>query len=181
MSAERDDRRDAIDVLIDETARSLTGAAPGVSLRARVRSAIDTAPRHRPWAWQPTLAGAAVVVIAALAIWQWPFGSGGGVRPTTTQRAERAPEPPLVEPPPPDTSGGDSSNSVETVARTAAVLGSTPAVLVRDAATVAAELLPAIEPIAIEPVEPSAMAVIERMPAPMPVEIERLAIEQLFE
>jgi hypothetical protein len=41
--------------------------------------------------------------------------------------------------------------------------------------------MPPIEPIAIEPVDSSATAAIERMPAPMPVEIERLEIERLFE
>ena len=43
-----------------------------------------------------------------------------------------------------------------------------------------ADALPPIDPIAIEPVPPSSMALIELMPSPMPVRIEQLEIERLY-
>jgi hypothetical protein len=188
MSDERDDQRDVVDpvdALIDEAARSLMQAEPPVSLRVRVRSSIETVSRDRAWAWQPALAGAAFVAIAMVAMWQLPFTRKPVVPPSIPQRVERAPEVPSAVPrvePQQMSRDGAAGAPIERAARR----GPEPppqaaSVVSRGPVVPGAELLPPIEPIAFEPVESSAMAAIERMPAPMPVEIERLAIEQLFE
>lgn len=182
MSGERDELHDAADALIDETARSLMRSEPPAALRARVRSSIASGHRGRPWAWQPVLAGAAVVVIATVAMWRPPFTSEPVAPRSAPQRVARAPVAPLTEPPPPASRDAGLQRSVETVARRVPVAPrQAPSVVSREPVSPAAELLPPIEPIAFEPVESSAMAAIERMPAPMPVEIEQLRIERLFE
>jgi hypothetical protein len=194
MSEERDDPRDAVDALIDESARLVTSSEPPAALRARVRASIDSPPRRRPWAWQPALAGAAVVLIASIVVWQRPFTSEPVTPPSIPQRLERAPDVPpaprLVEPPQTarNATAGQSAGGVarppsrdaqRRTSRGPAASAQAPGVAFSGPLTPAAEPLPVIEPIVIEPVEPSAAAAIERMPAPMPVEIERLEIELL--
>jgi hypothetical protein len=175
MSAERDDQHDAVDALIDESARSLTKGEPSVALRARVRSVIDAAPRRRPWAWQPALAGAVVVV----AVSAWLLMRNAPVTPSS----EGAP-PVITSTAPPETRAQRDEPSPLAGAGQAKQPERQRAPLViisAERVTPLADPLPAIEPIEIEPVESSAMAAIERMPAPMPLEIEQLMIEQLFE
>jgi hypothetical protein len=182
MSAERDDQRDAVDALIDEAARSLTQAEPPMALRARVRSSIASGRRGRPWAWQPALVGAAAAVVATVVVWQMRDMNETPAPPSIPQGVERAPDGPRKEPSATALREAELPRSVETVARRepAALVQASP-VAFRGPVNPAAEPLPAIEPIEIEPVESSAMAAIERMPAPMPVAIERLEIERLFE
>ena len=60
----RNDQHDAFDALIDEAAHALTRQAPLPSLRANVRERI--AQPWRPWSLVPTMAAAAVVLVAVI-------------------------------------------------------------------------------------------------------------------
>jgi hypothetical protein len=173
MTGEPEHQRDVVDALIDEAARSLTQGAPSALLRTRVRAAIATPPLRHVLVWVP----ATVAVVVAVAAWfvmrEAPTTPRRDGAPPVMSRSEplKAPEPraePLA------LARLERSNTPEPQ-RPAVVM------LSAERVTPIADPLPAIEPIEIEPVESGPMAAIERMPAPMPVEIERLEIEQLFE
>jgi hypothetical protein len=175
MSEERDDQRDVVDALIDEAARSLTQGEPSALLRRRVRASISAPPPRRVLVWAP--ATAAVVVVVVVSAWLL-------VRDTPVTPPREGAPPVISSNAPPETRAPRDEPSplarVEQANRPQRLRA--PLVIISaERVTPIADPLPAIEPIEIEPVESSAMAAIERLPAPMPLEFEQLEIEQLVE
>ena len=168
MSMQGNHDSDAIDAVIDATARSLTAGEPSAALRVKVRERID----HRSGAWwlTPAWGAAAAVLVAAVVVWS--FLPGATNRPVPAERTltqsvpGRAPIPdPRVQP-------------VSVPAVVPARQLRAP-VEISAAATdqTAAELESPIDPISIAPLSTRQIAV-EASPV-MPIEIDLLEIQPL--
>jgi hypothetical protein len=177
------DERDSLDTLIDDTASQLTAGAPSSALRENVRARL--APRRAWWQvpiWQPALGAAAAAVVAIVLMSpdetvpvspvrssgqapEWgPASTGQTARPVVDQPAVVVADGRPVSTARSGEAGGRASRRVLPESNQVAV---------------PANPLPPIEPLDVEPVPPIAFAVIERLPEPVPLRIERLQIERL--
>jgi hypothetical protein len=178
------DEPNALDTLIDDAARALTTGSPSAALRENVRARL--VPR-RGWrqvpVWQPAL-GAAVLGVVAMVLMspdapaptstpassgQAPIPGPASSGPATPPAAEQAIVLAEVRPALPGRSGGGARRVPRREQPSADNQVAAPA-----------DPLPPIEPLEVEPVSPIELAVIERIPEPMPLRIQSLQIERLF-
>jgi hypothetical protein len=170
-----EDPEDAIDRLIDETARDLTSVSPSSALRSRVK-ARTAAGRRTGWTpraiWQPVLATAVVAVVSFVLL-----------RPSEPDAPVPASSPPAARADavesPPVAAVESALRSVEQRRAPRVVVRGAPTAAQNDRVGMPADPLPAIEPIAIEPMTPIGFAMIEGIPEPMPLRIDQLRVEPL--
>lgn len=177
------DEGDSLDALIDDTARELSAGSPSAALRDNVRARL--APRRAWWQipiWQPALGAAALAVVAIVLMSpdepapvssvtspsQAPMGGAASADPTARPAVAK---PPIVVAEGRPVSTERPGRVTRSVARRLQPPES-------NQVAVPADPLPPIDPLAVEPV-PIEFAVIERIPEPMPLRIERLQIERL--
>jgi hypothetical protein len=172
MFEERDGQHDAVDALIDAAARSLTHQDPPVSLRTHVRASIATPPPRRVRVWVP----ATVAIVIAVAAWSVMRKPAVAPRDSAPPVMSRSAVPGTPEP-------RAQSSPLARVDRRSAPESVRPWLVVLSAERVTPidDPLPAIAPIEIEQVPTSAMAAIERIPAPVPLSVDAITIERLFE
>jgi hypothetical protein len=180
MSMRDDGTGDPLDALIDDTARSLTAAAPPASLRARVRARIE---RPRPgWrvpVWQVSAAAAAVAVLIAVWTVSGPSPGPGSARPEAPVVAVAPPgaSPPAVSPPRVARPERATPPRVERAAvEPVPVERALEIVDVVAAGATDGEVV--IEPLAIEPLATEPLD-LELMETPMPLRAERIEIDPI--
>lgn len=168
------DRDDALDTLIDDTARDLTARAPSPSLRENVRARLS--PRRAWWQlplWQPALGVAALAVVVILVM------SRSDPAPVAPQSApEQAAAPPTAEEPAlaPRASARTPASPVEQPGVRA--LPKRAVARVPLAAFVTREDETMLEPLVVAPM-PAPIAVVEELPDPTPLRIAGLEIRPL--
>ena len=164
----RDDRTpDPLDALIDDVAQTMTGEAPPVAMRGRVRERIEQPARTR-WhvpAWQAAVGAASLAAVAIVIVGRAMFGAPGGpnsARPTETQL-----RPPLEQ----------ELTAVTNVPETPVLAEPAPRVvrIAAETLTLPPEELIVVDPIALEPIDPPVVAV-DVIPVPMPLGAEHIEI-----
>lgn len=181
-----DERGTRLDEAIDAVARSLTSAPPSPAVRAAIRDRLD-APFEPDRAWRFYWSLAATVAGIVLLAVMWP--SRESVVPVSAPSADVAEIPlspvrPLREPrrgaagTPLGASPGEPYSVDPTGARvTDTTIAAEPSIVAPDRVESAIEPLVA-EGLVLEPLGSDLLA-FDRLPAPMPLTIERLNVEPL--
>jgi hypothetical protein len=166
------DRDDALDGLIDETARELTLGSPSPALRENVRARRSGRSGYRRIPiWQPALGTAALAVLAIALM----LPDRESALPAVQENQAIRPE---MEPPSTVAGVLQPSGMAEQPRTLRPSVVREPPTRASNQVAVPPNPLPPIEPLEIEPV-PIERAVIEEIAAPMPLSIDRLHIERL--
>jgi hypothetical protein len=184
MSMPDDATPDALDALIEKTARSMTAGAPSAALRVAVRSAIAPVTRRpAPQRWRLAGAVASLAIVGVIAgallldITGGPAAPPRNVEATATTRAPgsdsttRVPAPQELAPP--------DRRPVLSAGPAATAAGAALPVSAASESPLSPEEFVVVEPLPAEAVDDTPVE-LELMETPMPLRAEWVEIEPLF-